>query len=1039
MSEHQEPLTTPSHHDEASLKPRFTDIFIQRPVLATVVSLLIFLVGLVSMTSMPLQQYPTMSNTTITVSIAYPGASAQVVQGFITTPMEASIASANGIDYLTSQSTVGQSIITAYIRLNYDPEAALTDITGDVNAVLNQMPQGSLSPTITKQTDQSIPNLILGFTSDEMTSEQISAYVNNVFVPKVNALGGISNVVLYGYQPYSMRIWLNSYKMAKLGITPTDVSNALNQNHVLATAGQLKSEYLYIPVQANTDLHTEAEFNNLVIKNDHGNIIRISDVGRAELGSQTYDTRVFFNNKTAVFAGIQTAVNANPLTVIDTVIKNLPEIERSFPPGLKVDIVYNNTLYIKASIREVIKTICEAALIVVFIIFLFLGTIRSVFIPVITMPLSLVGSGFLMLLMGFSINLLTLLAMVLAIGLVVDDAIVVLENIYRHLEEGLDAKEAALRGAREIANPVIVMTTTLVAVYAPIGFLGGITGALFKEFAFTLAGSVLISGVIALTFSPMLCSKMINRETLQKPFTKKIDRVFEGMKNFYKKKLLQVLVYRSIGLLVASVVLASCVIFFMVTPKELAPQEDQGFIGVQGQGPTPVNLNYVARFNKQTNDIMASFPEAASTFIVDGYPLDNNMFAGVNLKLWDQRKKTEMQINPLLQNKLAAVTGMQLFSFELPPLPGTQGLPIQFVVNSTASHQDIFPYTQELIKKAYQSGLFIFMQSDLRFDQPQLLVNIDRDKAAQLGVNMSDIATALGTMMSDAYTNFFSMGGYSYQVIPQVDDLLRERSQQLNQFYVKSQTTGEVLPLSTFVSYGSAIQPSTLNQFQQLNSVTLTGQMMPGVTMGTALNFLTTTAQQILPKEMSIDYAQASRQFIQEGNSMIFAFMFAIIIIFLVLAAQFESFRDPFIVLISVPMSICGALIPLFLGAATINIYTEIGLITLIGLISKHGILMVEFANKLQEQQKVSPHDAIVEAASIRLRPILMTTFAMVFGVIPLILAAGAGAKSRFDVGLVIASGMAIGTCFTLFMVPIMYTYIAKRHIAIALQDANPA
>lgn len=1025
-----DPAINHQAHEIAS-KPRFTDIFVKRPVLATVVSLLIFLVGLISVGSMQIEEYPPTNVTQITITTQYPGATPQVVQGFVTTPIEASVGAADGIDYMTAQSTLGQSVITIYVRLGYNPETALTDITGYVSQVANQMPSGTLPSSINKQSNQSIPNLILSFTSDSMTREQMTAYVTNVFVPKVQSVGGISNIEVWGAQNYAMRIWLNSYQMAKLGITPIDVRNALLNNHVIAAAGRLQSDYLYIPVMADTDLHSVQEFDNLVIKNSNGNVIRIKDVGHAELGSQSYDSAVFSNGKPGVASAINVAPEANPLSVIAAIFAKLPEIKRSFPPGLNVDVVYNTNDYIVASIHDVARTIVETVVIVSIIIFFFLGTLRSVFIPVITIPLCLVGVCFLMLAMGFSINLLTLLAMVLAIGLVVDDAIVVLENIYRHLEEGTDPHKSAILGAREIANPVIVMSTTLLAVFAPIGFIGGVTGTLFKEFSFTLAGAVLISCVIALTLSPMLCSKLITIEVLHQPFVKKIDRFFDKIRQFYKKHLTNVLQYRQIGLLVAAVVLVSCGFLFTHTPQELAPQEDQSFIGISGQAPTPANLNYLMQFNDSVQNVMKSFPETENMFLVDGVPNSNTILAGMILKPWDERKITEMKLNPLVQKKLNVVTGLQVYNFEMPPLPGTQGAPVQFVITSTDSHEVLYPYAQELIQKGLASGNFIFMQSDLRFDQPQLTVNIDRNKAALLGINMSDIATTLSTMMSEGYVNFFSLGGYSYQVIPQVENVLRQNARQLDQYYVTSQTSGKPVPLSTFASYGNSVQPSSLNQFQQLNSVTITGVPMPGVTLGTALNYLTTTAQQILPKEMNIDYAQASRQYMQEGNNLIFAFFFAIIIIFLVLAAQFESFRDPLIVLISVPMSICGALIPLFMGAATINIYTEVGLITLIGLISKHGILMVEFANKLQAEQRMTPLEAIIESASIRLRPILMTTLAMVFGVVPLIFASGAGAVSRFDMGIVIGMGMTIGTCFTLFMVPIMYSYIAKKHVHI--------
>lgn len=1009
------------------MRARFTDIFVTRPVLSSVVSLLIFILGLTSIFTLPLQQYPTMDNTTITVTTSYPGASAQNVQGFVTTPMEAAIGSANGIEYMTATSNLGVSTITAYIRLNYDSNAAMTDITGKVDSVLNQLPTGTLSPTIQKSTGVTMPDLIIGFNSDTLTPEQISAYIANVFTPKINALGGISNIKIMGDKQYAMRIWMDSYKMAKLGVTATDLLNALQNNNVQAAAGELKSQYLYVPLQANTDISSAADFDNLVVSNQNGHLIRIRDIGHAELGSQNYDAQVYYNDKKAVFGGIFVATGANPLSVIDNVIQNLPKIQATFPPGLHAEVVYNTTSFIRASISEVISTIIEATIIVVIVIFLFLGALRSVLIPVVTIPLSLVGVAFLMLAMGFSLNLLTLLAMVLAIGLVVDDAIVVLENIYRHLEEGKTPTEAALIGAREIANPVIVMTTTLAAVFAPIGFLGGITGSLFKEFSFTLAAAVILSGVIALTFSPMLCSKIINRDLLTGRFVIKIDSIFNNVRERYHRKLLGVLKYRPVVLMTGGVVLLSCVFLFMFTKKELAPFEDQGYLLIFGSAPTAANLNYLTKFNGQLDNILSANPNVQNTFAVAGYPAQNNIFAGAIYKPWNERHETIMKLQPQLQKALTAVPGLQLYAIQNPPLPGANGTPIQYVITSTEPQSSIYGYANQLIGAAYQSGLFIFLNTDVMFDQPELVLNIDRNKAALLGVNMSDIANALSVMLGGNYSNYFNLGGYSYEVIPQVPDQLRERDQQLNQINVKT-ANGKMVPLSTFVTYSSSVQPSVLNQFNQLNSVTIQGVLMPGVTIGQGLDELNDSATHLLPHEMSVNYSGPTLQFTEEGNSMLYAFAFALIVIYLVLAAQFESFRDPIIVLVSVPMSICGALIPLYLGLASINIYTEVGLITLIGLISKHGILMVEFANKLQEQGK-SIHDAIVESATVRLRPILMTTFAMVFGVLPLLLATGAGAVSRFDVGLVIASGMTIGTCFTLFVVPVMYTYIAKRHI----------
>lgn len=1008
------------------MQKRFTDIFVKRPVLASVVSLLILVMGIAAMLKLDLRQYPKMDNTVITVTTAYPGANAQLIQGFVTTPLSQSISSADGIDYVQATSSMGVSTINVYVKLNYSPDAALTEITGKVDAVLNQLPTAAESPTITKSTGNAMPDLIINLNSKTMTPEQITAYLVNVLRPKINALGGISEVEAMGGMNYAMRIWLDTYKMAKLGVTPTQVQQALTNNNVTASIGQLKQQYFYVNLTADTDLHTAEQFDNLVVKNDGGHLIRLKDVGHAELGSQTYDTKVMLNGTQAVFAGIKVAPGTNPLTVINRVIKSLPVFAKAFPPGLNVKVVYNTTEYISAALHEVISTIIEATVIVVVVIFLFLGALRSVTIPVITIPLSLIGVCFLMLMCGFSLNLMTLLAMVLAIGLVVDDAIVVLENIYRHLEEGLTPFQAAVIGAREIANPVIVMTTTLFAVFAPVGLMGGLTGALFIQFAFTLALAVIISGIIALTLTPMMCSKVINRKILESKFVHKVDVFFDQVKRAYHAALVGVMQFRYAVVLVAVVVLTSCYFLFIGSQTALVPQEDQNFVSIYGIAPSGANINYLSRYDSKIQSIMDSIAQMQNTFIVDGFNADNILFGGIILKSWGNRDKTQMQIAPEVQKKVQNIAGMIVNAGQLPTLPGVGfGLPVQFILKSTASYKAIYPVMQELVKKAQQSGLFIFANSTLRFDQPQVNIHIDRAKAATLGITMADIANALSTMISEGYVNWFDQESYSYQVIPEVPDGLRDNLQQLGDIQIATQS-GKLVPLNSIASFSWTNQPSSLVQMQQQNSDELDGMLRPGVSLGEGLAFLTKTAQQIMPQGMTVDYTGQSRQLMQESGAMLYIFALALIIIYLVLAAQFESFRDPFVILVSVPMSICGALLPIYLGFATLNIYTQIGLITLIGLISKHGILMVEFANKLQEKG-YGIKEAIIEAAAVRLRPILMTTFSMIFGVVPLIMSAGAGAVSRYDLGLVIAMGMGIGTCFTLFVVPVMYTFIARN------------
>ena len=1011
---------------------KFTDIFIRRPVLSIVISLLLFFAGFACIFSLQLMQYPKITSATLTITTPYPGASQKVMQGFVTTPLEQAIGSVDGIDYMTSTSTMGSSVITVYLKLNYDPEKAMTDITQKISSVKNQLPPQAEASSIQESDSNSFPNLILAFTSKSMSKEQISAYITNEFTPKIFALGGISQVNVMGNMPFAMRIWLNPKEMALLGVTPDDVKNALSKNSLISSSGSLKGQYMDIDINAQTNLTNVDEYKELVVANKNGHIVRLKDVAKVKLESQIYDqVNVTFDGMQGVFAGILVSPDANSLSVIDKVMKNLPAIEKSLPAGLKLQPAYNSTTFIKVSIKEVISTVIEAILIVIIVMLLFLGSVRAVIVPLVTIPLSLVGVFFLMELMGFSINLLTLLSMVLAIGLVVDDAIVVLENIYRHVEEGKTPFQAAIVGAREIKGPIIVMTFTLAAVYAPIGMLGGLTGSLFTEFAYTLAASVIISGIVALTLSPMMSSKIVNKKMLHSKGVILVDKIFAKISKQYSNALNTVIIYRPAIVILAIVILASCYFMFTGTKSALAPTEDQGFILVQGTGPTPANLNYLETFIPQIRNITSTPPQTDHSFVIAGYPAANQMMSGIILKPWDERKVTQMQLAPKIQQQLNKVAGLQAYAIQMPPLPGSSGgLSVQFVLKSTLDYPQLYTTMQTLLEKANKSGLFLMTMSSLRYDQPQLSITINRSEAAALGISMSDIANALSASYSGYQVNYFSMLGYSYQVIPQLDDQYRMNSEQLGNIQIKT-SSGALIPLSQVLSFKYITQPSELDRFQQLNSATLSAVPAPGVTQGQALDFLQQTANSIMPQGMQTDTAGPLRQYVQDGNALIYAFGFAILVIFLLLAAQFESFRDPFVILISVPLSICGALIPIYLGSmfgvefATINIYTEIGFVTLIGLISKHGILMVEFANKLQETG-LNKFEAIRQSAETRLRPILMTTAAMACGVIPLITTSGAGAESRHAIGVVIFFGMTIGTLFTLFVVPTMYTYLAK-------------
>ena len=1003
---------------------KFTDLFIRRPVLATVVSLLILFFGINSLTKLPIRQFPRMDNTVITVTTSYPGADANLISGFITTPLEAAVASAEGIDYMTSSSVSGQSNIALTIKLNYDPQVAFTDVMSKVQQTKNVLPPDAQQPIIIKKSDTSTPLMYISLDSTDMTPQQITDYSIRVVQPQLQTVDGVAQVDILGGQTYSMRVFLNPIKMAATNVTPADVFDVLARNNYLTAAGSTKGEYVATNIHAKTNITTKEEFGKLIVRSKKHAIVRLKDIADVELGSENYDSSVRFDGRKAIFLAITPTPTANPLTVIHNAREAFPSIQQQFPPSLTGTIVYDATDYIRASIREVMETIIEAALIVILVIYLFLGSIRSVLIPIVTIPLSLIGVCTFILFLGYSINLLTLLAFVLAIGLVVDDAIVVVENIHRHIEEGEKPIVAALHGAREIGTPIIAMTITLAAVYAPIGFMGGLTGALFKEFAFTLASSVIISGVIALTLSPMMCSKILSTQISEGKFVQFLDRFFNKLKSRYQQMLHNLLDTRNIMLIFAAVVLLMLPYLYNHTSKETAPEEDAGFFFVVSTAPEYASLNYIEAFTEPFDKIYKSFPETDHYFTINA----SSPNSGLVLKPWNQRSKSQFDIKKPLQDKLDQVTGLKSYAIIPPALPGGGGgTPIQFVIKSTSDYKSLLDVSDKLIARARQSGLFMYLDNSLKYNHPEIELDINRSKASDLGLDMKDIGTSLNSALSGAYVNFYDMQGRSYKVIPQLDRKYRLLPSQLGNIYLRTKTNSMV-PLSTIITLKKTVQPNSQAHFQQLNSATIQGIMLPGYTLGQGLNFLKEQAIDLLPKGFAYDYAGQSRQFIQEGDALILAFFLAIIVIYLVLSAQYESFRDPLIILISVPMSICGALIPLNLGAASINIYTQVGLITLIGLISKHGILIVDFANHLQREHNLDRRAAVEEAAAIRLRPILMTTAAMVFGVLPLLIASGAGAISRFDIGLVISSGLLIGTGFTLFVVPTMYTYLAADH-----------
>jgi multidrug efflux pump len=1009
---------------------KFTDLFIRRPVLATVVSLMILVLGVRALMSLPILQYPRTQNAVVKVTTTYYGADPDVVAGFITTPLENAVAQANGIDYMSSTSQSSVSTITVYLRLNYEPSKALTEIQTKITSVLNQLPTGAQQPVLTVQIGQTFSAMYIGFKSDVLEANKITDYLVRAVQPKLQAVEGVQTAEIIGGKNFALRAWLDPQKLAAYGLTAADVSQALAQNDYISGVGSTKGQMVQANLTASTSLHSLDEFRNLVVKQNGGAIVRLSDVANVTLGAEDYESEVGFDGKKAVYIGINVAPAANLLDVIKGVHAVLPDIQAQMPTGLDGEVIYDSTEFVNSAIDEVIVTLIEALLIVTVVIFLFLGNFRSVVIPTIAIPLSLIGTFTIMLALGFSINLLTLLALVLAIGLVVDDAIIVVENVNRHLDEGMKPIAAAVTAARELGGPIIAMTAVLVAVYLPIGFQAGLTGALFTEFAFTLVAAVTVSAVVALTLSPMMSSRMLkpraaNGQGWQDRFVEFIDRLFNRVRNRYARWLHGSLDVLPVTVVFSVIVLVSIYGLYATAKSELAPQEDQGVIITSSVSAPNATLQQRLLYSRQVFDIFAGYPEMGHVFQLE---VPGQSLAGLVFKPWDQRKRTANDIQPILQQQLGQVAGARIAAFQPPPLPGSFGLPVQFVIGTTQPFERLDDVAQQFMQAAVQSGMFIFLDNDLKIDQPQTTIDIDRDKAAQLGLRMSDVGGAMAAMLGGGYVNYFGLDRRSYKVIPQVQQRWRLNADQLLDYYIRN-AEGTPIPLSTIASVSTKTVPRSLNRFQQLNAATIAGVPMPGVALGDAVAHLRELAAETLPQGYSVDFGGPSRQFIQESGGFLVTASLAAIIIFLSLAALFESFRDPLIILVSVPMSIAGALIfiSIGIGGASLNIYTQVGLVTLGGLVSKHGILMVEFANELQKQGR-SKRKAIEEAAGIRLRPILMTTAAMVLGVFPLLTASGAGAVSRFNMGLVIASGLSIGTLFTLFVVPAAYLLIAADH-----------
>jgi multidrug efflux pump len=1006
---------------------KFTDLFVKRPVLAIVVSLVILIAGLQSIRALSVRQYPRSDIAVVTVSTVYVGANADLVRGFITTPLERVIASADGIDYMESASAQGLSTITVHLQLNYDTNAALTQIQSKVAQVRNDLPPEAEAPIINLETaDNQFAAIYLGFSSTDLDGNQITDYLTRVVQPKLSAIGGVQRADILGARTFAMRIWLKPDKMAARGISPSAVRDALARNNYLSALGQTKGSMVSVNLVANTDLKTPGEFRQLVVKEQNGVVVRLGDIADVNLGAENYESDIRFNGEQATFMGVWVLPTANTLDVTAKVREALPQIRAQLPAGMKVGVPYDSTAYIRDAINEVLRTLTETLLIVIVVIFLFLGSFRSVLIPIVAIPISLVGAVFLMMVAGFTINLLTLLAIVLSVGLVVDDAIVMVENVERHLHEGKRPVQAAIDAARELVGPIISMTITLAAVYAPLGIQGGLTGSLFREFAFTLAGAVIVSGVVALTLSPMMGAKLLRTGDTERGFAGWINRRFESVRNGYARALGATLRYRPVVVTLWVIVALLTVPFYLFSQRELAPAEDQGFFFGYIQASPNATLDQTRLFTSQIHDVYKTFPEAASIFQITQ---PGGGFGGMVAKPWSERTKTTQQLMMESMAPLSKIAGVRVIPQAPPALPGGGNFPVDLVIASPAEPRQLAELGNELVKKAFASGMFIFADTDVKFDQPQAEVVFDRDKLRSQGVDLSQAGRDLSTLVGANYVNRFSIDGRSYKVIPQVMRADRLTPDQLERIYITG-SHDRLVPLATFASLKTTTEPRDLKKFQQLNAVRIQGVIPPPVPLEQALGFLETEARKILPQGAVIDYAGESRQLRTEGGKFLGTLLLSAILIYLVLAAQFESFRDPFIILAgSVPLAVSGALLFSFLGFTTLNIYSQVGLITLVGLVAKNGILIVEFANHLREggADKLT---AVVGAASTRLRPILMTTAATVVGHFPLVLATGPGAGARNSIGIMLVSGMVIGTAFTLFVVPSIYMLVARNRVA---------
>ncbi len=1004
-----------------------TDTSIRRPVLATVMSVLLVLVGFIAFDRLPVREYPNIDVPTVTVETRYPGASAAIMESQVTTVLEESLAGIEGIDFISSISRAETSQITINFKLTRDADAAANDVRDRVGRVRGQLPDDVDEPVVAKVEADAQPVIWLAFSSDRHADLEVSDIADSQVKDRLSTLPGVANVRLAGDRRYAMRVWLDSTRLAAYRLTPQDVEDALRSQNVEIPSGRIESTDREFSVLSETDLSTPTQFREVILADVGGYLVRLGDVADIRLGAESERSLARFRGENAVALGVVKQSTANPLALSAAIREDLPKITASLPEGMKVEVAYDSSIFIDRSIDAVFRTILEAVILVVLVIFLFLRSVRATLIPLVTIPVSLIGACMFMLLAGFSINTLTLLAMVLAIGLVVDDAIVVLENIHRHVEEGLHPIKAALVGGREIGFAVVAMTLTLATVFAPIAFATGRTGRLFTEFALTLAGAVLVSGFVALTLSPMMCSRMLRHQPRHNALFNFGERVLEGLNTAYRATLSVILAARPVMLVVVLGVGFACYVLFSGLKSELTPTEDRGTVIAIGLAPEGATIDYTDRYARRIEAIMAGIPETQRYFMVVGFPVVSQAISFMGLEDWEERTRSQQAVVGEMFPKLFAIPGIMAFATNPPSLgQSVISKPVEMVLQISGSYDDLQTLVDRIMARVAENPNLANVDTDLKLNKPELKVSVNRDKAAAVGASIDVIGRTLETMLGGRQVTRFKRGSEQYDVIVQVADVDRNNPDDLRDIYVRG-ADGGMIQLANLVSVQESVAPKELNHFDKLRAATITANLAPGYSLGEALAFLEAVVAEEAPATARIDYKGQSREFKESGTQLYITFVLALGFIYLVLSAQFESFVDPLIILLSVPLAIAGALLALTLTGGTLNIYSQIGMVTLVGLITKHGILIVEFANQLQAAGR-DKLEAVKDAAVLRLRPILMTTGAMVLGALPLALADGAGAEGRQQIGWVIVGGMSLGTLLTLFVVPVIYSLLARDH-----------